>query len=189
VPEATVEENRRAGFAFPENLVRLGYTSNVLSYGVNTFFSRTIPIFWGGNVDTRQGFTLDYERNVFHTKKKFAFDVGASASYWKSDGNGDHFATLSVYPLFRYFLARTEPADFYFSYSLAGPTLMSDTVIDGKDTGERFTFQDFMGIGAFFGKTRRMNAEIGIKHYSNGNIFTRNASIKIPLTLTLGLAF
>ena len=189
LPAATVEENRRAGFAFPENLVRLGYTSNVLSYGVNTFFSRTIPIFWGGNVDTRQGFTLDYERNVFHTKKKFAFDVGASASYWKSDGNGDHFATLSVYPLFRYFLARTEPADFYFSYSLAGPTLMSDTVIDGKDTGERFTFQDFMGIGAFFGKTRRMNAELGIKHYSNGNIFTRNASIKIPLTLTLGLVF
>ena len=34
-----------------------------------------------------------------------------------------------------------------------------------------------------------MNAELGIKHYSNGNIFTRNASIKIPLTLTLGLAF
>src|SRR5207244_3552583 len=61
--------------------------------------------------------------------------------------------------------------------------------IDGRETGERFTFQDFMGVGTFFGKTRRMNAEIGIKHYSNGNVFTRNASIKIPLTLTLGLAF
>ena len=62
-------------------------------------------------------------------------------------------------------------------------------MIDGRKTGERFTFQDFMGVGAFFGKTHRMNAEIGIKHYSNGNIFTSNASIKIPLTLTLGLAF
>jgi opacity protein-like surface antigen len=186
---ATVEENRRSGFAFPENVVRLGYTSNVLSYGVNNFFSQTVPIFWGGNVETRQGYTLDYERNVFHTKKKFAFDLGASASYWKSDGNGDHFATLSFYPLFRFFLARTEPADVYFSYSLAGPTLMSDTVLDGRDTGERFTFQDFMGLGMFFGKDRRLNAELGIKHYSNGNIFTQNASIKIPLTLTLGLTF
>ena len=53
-----------------------------------------------------------------------------------------------------------------------------------------------IGIGAFLGKPRRflgkptrVNTEIGIKHYSNGNIFTRNASIKIPLTLTLGLAF
>ena len=62
-------------------------------------------------------------------------------------------------------------------------------MIDGRDTGEHFTFQDFIGVGAFLGKTRRLNAEIGIKHYSNGNIFTTNASIKIPLTLTLGLTF
>jgi len=148
-----------------------------------------VPIFWGGNVETRRGFTLDYQRNVFHTKKLFAFDLGASASYWNSNGNREIFRTLSAYPLFRIFLARARPADVYFGYSLAGPTYVSRAVIDGRKTGERFTFQDFMGVGAFFGKTRRMNAEIGIKHYSNGNIFTRNASIKIPLTLTLGLAF
>ena len=133
--------------------------------------------------------TLDYQHNVFHTKKVFAFDLGASGSIWKSNGNREGFLTGSVYPLFRFFLARPRQADVYFSYSLAGPTFISQTVLDGRDTGKRFTFQDFMGVGAFFGKTRRMNAEIGIKHYSNGNIFTRNASIKIPLTLTLGLTF
>ncbi len=189
LPAAQVEEARRAGFAFPLNVARLGYTTNLLTYGVNTFFSQKVPIFWGGNVETRRGFTLDYERNVFHTKKRFAFDLGASASYWKSNGDREVFGTVSAYPLFRFFLARTQPADLYFSYSLAGPTYISQTLIDGRDTGERFTFQDFMGVGAFFGKTRRMNAELGIKHYSNGNIFTKNASIKIPLTLTLGLAF
>ena len=189
LPAATVETNRRAGFAFPRSVVRLGYTTNLLSYGLNNFFSRKVPIFWGGNVETRRGFTLDYQRNVFHTRKVFAFDVGASASYWKSNGNREIFRTLSVYPLFRFFLARTEPADLFFGYSLAGPTFISRATIDARDTGERFTFQDFIGIGAFFGKTRRMNAELGIKHYSNGNIFTSNASIKIPLTLTLGLAF
>ena len=46
-----------------------------------------------------------------------------------------------------------------------------------------------MGLGAFLGKTRRMNVEIGVKHYSNGNIFTVNPGLKIPLTLTLGMAF
>ena len=61
-------------------------------------------------------------------------------------------------------------------------------MLDGRDTGERFTFQDFMGVGAFLGKTRRMNVELGVKHYSNGNIFTENPGIKIPLTLTLGLS-
>jgi opacity protein-like surface antigen len=187
--DAKVEDNRQAGFVFPAHIVRLAYTTNLLTYGVNTFFSRRVPIFWGGNVETRRGFTLDYERNLFHTKKRFAFDLGASASYWNSNRNREIFRTLSAYPLFRFFLARTQPADLYFGYSLAGPTYVSRAVIDGRETGERFTFQDFMGVGAFFGNTRRMNAEIGIKHYSNGNIFTRNASIKIPLTLTLGLAF
>ncbi|MEO8256452.1 MAG: acyloxyacyl hydrolase [Acidobacteriota bacterium] len=189
LPASTVENNRRAGFAFPRSVVRLGYTANLLGYGVNTFFSRKVPIFWGGNVETRRGFTVDYQRNVFHTRKVFAFDLGASASYWTSNGNREIFRTLSVYPLFRFFLARTEPADVYFGYSLAGPTFISRTMIDARNTGERFTFQDFIGAGAFFGKSRRMNAELGIKHYSNGNIFTSNASIKIPLTLTVGLAF
>jgi hypothetical protein len=189
LPAAEVEDNGEGGFAFPANVIRLGFTTNLLTYGVNNLFSRTIPIFWGGNVETRNGFTLDYERNVFHTKKVFAFDLGASASYWNSNGKEEIFRTLSVYPLFRFFLARTEPADVYFGYSLAGPTYISRAVIDGRETGALFTFQDFMGVGAFLGKTRHMNAEIGIKHYSNGNLFTTNASIKVPLTLTLGLAF
>jgi opacity protein-like surface antigen len=189
LPAAEVEDNRLGGFAFPLNVIRLGYTTNLLGYDVNDVFSGPVPIFWGGNVETREGFTLDYERNVFHTKKRFAFDLGASASYWTSNARGEIFRTLSVYPLFRFFLVRTQPADLYFGYSLAGPTFLAQTVLDGRETGEHFTFQDFMGVGAFLGKTRRMNAEIGIKHYSNGNIFTSNASIKIPLTLTLGLTF
>ena len=121
----------RAGFVFPANVVRLGYTTNMLTYGVNDLFSKNVPIFWGGNVETRHGFTLDYQRNVFHSKKRFAFDLGVSASLWKSNGNRERFRTLSVYPLFRFFLARTQPADVYFSYSLAGPTFISQTVIDG----------------------------------------------------------
>jgi hypothetical protein len=67
--------------------------------------------------------------------------------------------------------------------------MISDTVLDGRSTGARFTFQDFMGAGAFIGRSRRMNVELGIRHYSNGNLFTTNASIKVPLTLTLGLTF
>lgn len=189
LPAAEVEANRRAGFVFPENVVRLGFTTNQLTYGVNDFFSQKVPIFWGGRVETKAGATLDFQRNVFHTEKRFGFDLGASVSYWRSNGTPENFVTLSFYPLFRFFLARTESADVYFAYSLAGPTFISKTVIDKLDTGENFTFQDSMGVGMYFGKARRMNAELGIKHFSNGNIFTRNASIKIPLTLTLGLAF
>jgi lipid A 3-O-deacylase PagL len=189
LPAATVQANRDAGFAFAANIARLGVTPQSMAYGVNDFFSRTIPIFWGGDVETRRGFTLDYERNVFHTKKVLAFDLGTSASYWVSNENRDSFRTLSAYPLFRFFVARTELADFYVCYSLAGPTFITRSELDGHDTGTRFTFQDFMGVGGFLGAARRVNLELGIKHFSNGNLFANNASVKVPLTLLLGLTF
>lgn len=189
LPAALVEENRHSRVTFPANVVRLGYSTNVVTYGVNNFFSHTVPVFFAGDIETRRGFTLDYQRNVFHTKDVFAVDLGVSASYWKSQGDREVFRTLSAYPLLRFFLRHTEPADYYVGYSIAGPTFVSAIVIDGRDTGDHFTFQDFVGVGAFLGKTRRMNAELGLKHFSNGNIFTTNPGIKIPLTLTLGLAF
>jgi hypothetical protein len=62
-------------------------------------------------------------------------------------------------------------------------------VLDRLDTGRHFTFQDFMGAGAFLGRGRHVAAGIKINHYSNGNIFTQNAGVKIPLTVTLGYTF
>ena len=189
VPDATVEENRSSGYAFPANVIRLGLTTNSLGYAMNALFSRKIPIFWGGHVDTRHGVSIDYQRNVFHTKKVFAFDLGVSASRWLSDGNRDSFGTISGYPMFRFFALRSRSADLYFNYSLAGPTFISQSVIDGEDTGARFTFQDFMGFGMLLGRGHRFNAEIGIKHYSNGNLFTTNRSVKVPLTFSMGYTF
>jgi hypothetical protein len=46
-----------------------------------------------------------------------------------------------------------------------------------------------MGIGTLLGSDHRFNAEIGIKHYSNGNLFTANRSVKVPLTFSIGYTF
>jgi hypothetical protein len=189
IPADEVTANRDAGFYFPANVVRVGYSTNAPGYAVNDLFSKYVVIFWGGHVDTRQGVTLEYERNVYHSKKRFAFDLGASASFWQTDGTQASFHTLSAYPLVRYFFGRTESADTYFSYSIAGPTYISQYQLDGLSTGANFTFQDSMGVGAFIGKSRRMNVDVSIKHFSNGNLATSNAGIKIPLTFKLGLAF
>ncbi len=189
LPEEEVAANRDAGNFFPTNTLRVGLTSNFAGYGANTFFSSTFPIFWGGNVETEWGFTLDYQRNVFHTKKLFAFDLGGSIGYWQSNLNHEAFRTFSAYPLLRFFLARPSSADIYFSYSLAGPTYISRSEIDGRDTGAAFTFQDFMGVGAYLGESRKLNVELGIKHFSNGNLAINNASIRVPLTLTFGVTF
>ena len=140
-------------------------------------------------VEIEKGLTLRYQRNVYHTRKVFALNIGTSISYWKSSKNKDEFYSLAVSPIFQFNVLRTKPVDFYLFYSVAGPSYLSKVDIDGSKTGRHFTFQDFMGMGFFAGKKKNINAEVNINHYSNGNIFTENAGIKIPLTFTLGYTF
>ena len=188
VPPDRVAANRDAGFIFPRQVVQLEYSSGT-GYAVNDFVSRKVPIFWGGHAQVDFGLAPHYERNVFHTRKIFGLDAGASAGFYRTRRNNDRFYTLSLYPLFRFTFLRTRAADMYFAYSLAGPTYISKIVLDGLDTGRHFTFQDFMGIGWFAGRNRNLNAGVKINHYSNGNIFTQNAGVKIPLTFSVGYAF
>ena len=188
LPAERVDANRSAGVIFPRQVLQVEYSSGT-GYAVNDFVSKTVPIFWGGHAKVDFGIAPHYERNVFHTRKVFALDVGASAGIYRTRQNNDRFFTLSLYPLFRFTFLRTHAADMYFAYSLAGPTYISKSVLDDLDTGRHFTFQDFMGIGWFAGRNRNLNLGVKINHYSNGNIFTQNAGVKIPLTFSLGYAF
>lgn len=185
-----VERNSNTRYIFPKQLIQIGYTTNRFSYGANNFVSEgKIPIFWGGEAEVKQGVSLHYHRNVFHGRKLFSLDVGTSFSAWQSKVNKDEFYTISLFPLFRFTIMHTKPADLYFYYSVAGPTFISKTTIDNLNTGKHFTFQDLMGIGTFAGNNRQINAEIRIGHYSNGNIFPYNEGVKIPLTFNLGYTF
>jgi hypothetical protein len=188
IPPERVEANRRSGYAFPAGVVQVEYSSG-FGYGVNNFVSRKVPVFWGGHAEVDQGVAAHVERNVFHARKVFALDLGASTGAYRTRRDRQRFFTGSVYPLLRFTLVRTGAADLYFAYSLAGPTYISRTVLDGLDTGRHFTFQDFMGVGIFAGRRRNLNLGVKINHYSNGNIFPQNAGVKIPLTFGLGYAF
>jgi hypothetical protein len=188
LPAERVDANRDAGVIFPRHVIQVEYSSGT-GYGVNDFVSRKVPIFWGGHAKVDFGIAPHYERNVFHTRRLFALDVGASAGFYKTRQNNDRFVTLSVYPLFRFTFFRARLADMYFAYSLAGPTYISKVILDDLNTGRHFTFQDFMGIGWFAGASRNLNLGVKINHYSNGNIFTQNAGVKIPLTFSVGYAF
>jgi hypothetical protein len=188
--EAHALANAQAGFPFPRNLLQISYTTDAAGFGVNRVVSQgAVPIFWGGIAQVERGVTVRYERNVFHTRKIFSLDLGASLGRWTSRADGQTFYTASVFPEFRLTPLRLRAADFYFNYSLAGPTTISRSLIDGQDTGRHFTFQDFMGIGFYAGHNRRVNGEIQIAHYSNGNLFPSNAGVSIPLTFSLGYTF
>ena len=75
------------------------------------------------------------------------------------------------------------------SNHLVDPRYVSRVILDGLDTGRHFTFQDFMSLGVFAGRDRHLNVNVKINHFSNGNIFTQNAGVKVPITFALGYAF
>jgi len=190
ISKERLKGNEEAGFHFPKNVLQLGYTKNALGYGVNSAVSKgPIPIFWGGEIRIKQGLSINYQRNIFHSRKVFSFDWGVNASYWVSEKNEDKFATVSLFPLLRFTAIRSKKTDIYFNYSVAGPTYISSTMTDDQHTGRHFTFQDFMGMGAFIGSHKNLNAEIRIMHYSNGNIFPQNVGCMIPLIFNLGYCF
>ena len=196
VSDRKIEKAAETGYINPKQLLQIGYTSNFLGYGINNALEKA-SLFWGGDVEIYQGLSLTYRRNIFHSAKYFALDLGVNASSWQTKGiddvynipNKESFFTFSVFPVFRFNFLHTQPLDAYFYYSVAGPTYISKTKIDNVETGEHFTFQDNIGLGLFFGEKRNLNAEIKIGHYSNGNIFPLNGAVKIPVSLNFGYAF
>jgi hypothetical protein len=188
IPPATLEDVRRAGVVFPPHTVQVELSTSH-GYAVNDFVSKTVPIFWGGHAEVNAGAAVHYEHNVFHTSRLFSLDVGASAGQYRTRRLGERFYTLAGYPLLRLTFMRTTIADVSFVYSLIGPAYISKTILDGLDTGHHFTFQDFMGVSGAVGPGRRLIIGVKIVHYSNGNVFTQNAGVKIPLTATVGFAF
>jgi opacity protein-like surface antigen len=185
-----IAKKEESKFIFPRNLIQVGFATNSFGYGINDFLSDgTVPVFWGGRAHVETGFSVQYQRNIFHGKKYFSFDWGTTLGFWRSEKDHQKFMTISVFPLFRFTLLRTKSFDFYLNYSLAGPTFISGLKIDDRNTGPHFTFQDNIGVGLFIGKERKLNTEVKIGHYSNGNLFTENDGVKIPLTVNLGYTF
>jgi hypothetical protein len=188
-PEA-LERNSDSDFVFPENMVQIGYSSSATGFGANNLVSKgRVPVFWAGDVNVARGVSVNYQRNAFHTRRTFSLDWGVGISSWKSQKIGESFVTAALYPVFEFAPVRTGSMDFYFRYSLAGPAYISKSVIDGAVTGKHFTFQDFMGFGFFAGPRRKLNTEVRIVHYSNGNIFPHNPGITVPLNLNVGYTF
>ncbi len=182
-----VERNARSGYNFPKEIIMVGYTSNTMGYGVNDFVSKgAIPVFWGGDAHVKQGLSFSYQRNIFHARKVFAMDWAVHTGFWKSRDKKENFFTASLNPVFRFNAIRSKPLDVFFEYSVAGPTFISKTNVDNVPIGRSFTFHDFMGLGVFAGKAKKIHAGLRIAHYSNGNLFPQNDGVKIPLTLNLG---
>lgn len=175
----------------PEQWLQIGYTSNAAGYNINKFFAnKYFPVFWGGDARVSSGLSLNYQRNIFYSPGIFAVDWGINAGLWNTNysvnGDDDRFFTLSVFPVFRLNWLHAKSFDSYFYYTISAPTYISATRVDNQQVGKHFTFMDNMGLGFFIGPQRKLNAELKIGHYSNGNLFPNNPGVMIPLSLQLG---
>jgi hypothetical protein len=186
VKTSTVKNGKQ--YFFPKNIIQASYTTNTFGYGVNNFSEKTY-FFWGGVVELKYGFSLYYQRNFFHGHKAFSLSWGAGMAYMRSRKENDDFLLLSVFPVLRFTPVHTKSADFYLNYCVAGPSFISRVHIDGEDTGAHFIFLDYLGIGTFAGKDRKINGEIRIEHFSNGGLVEQNGGIKVPLTFVAGYTF
>jgi hypothetical protein len=199
VDDKIADEYANNGYFFPKNIFQISYGTGALGFGVNRFFGMSlkvgnfesfgIPIFWVGEVKANHAFSLTYQRLFYRSERIFSLDWGASVTYFQSPINNENVFAISIFPVLRFYLLRREGFDFYTNYSIIGPTFITKSDIDNTKTGPKITYQDTMGFGVFFGKDRKFNAELRIMHYSNGNIFTRNDGVAIPIQFTLGKTF
>ncbi len=190
VPAEPARAESPNGAIWPRNIIQIGYITDALGFDVNDFFTKgKVSIFWHGTIEVANGLSVDYQRNLFHTRRFFAIDWGVEISSWKSRINGNRFFTASLYPVLRIPLVRTNPVEFYVSYSLAGPSLITKTDVDGQNIGRLFTFQDYMAAGVYLGRKRRVTSEVRIGHYSNANLFPQNPGLTIPLGFYFGSTF
>ncbi|WP_223267217.1 acyloxyacyl hydrolase [Polaribacter sp. IC073] len=191
-------ENDKKYF-FPKNILQVSYGNSKIGFGANRFFGMSlkvgnfesfgIPVFWVGDVKASHSFSVTYQRLAFRTQKLFSLDWGVSITAFQTEATNESVFAFSIFPTMRFYLLRKEGFDMYANYSLIGPTFLTKSNIDTLETGPKTTFQDTMGLGVFFGKQRDYNFELRIMHYSNGNIFTKNSGVAIPIQFTFGKTF
>lgn len=197
--EEKADKFRKNGHFFPKNMLQVSYGTSKIGFGVNRFFGMSlkvgnfesfgIPVFWVGEVKAANSFSITYQQLLFRTEKIFSLDWGASITAFNTEATNEKVLAFSIFPSMRFYLLRRNKFDMYANYSLIGPTFLTKGNLDNLNTGPKITYQDTMGLGFFFGKKRQYNAEFRIMHYSNGNIFTNNSGVAVPIQFTFGKTF
>ncbi|WP_231874610.1 acyloxyacyl hydrolase [Polaribacter atrinae] len=200
IPDAlALEYENDERYFFPKNILQVSYGTSKIGFGANKFFGMSlkvgnfesfgIPVFWVGDVKAENSFSITYQRLAFRTQKLFSLDWGVSVTAFNTEATNTNVFAFSIFPTMRFYLMRRDDFDMYTNYSLIGPTYLTKSNIDNLETGPKITYQDTMGLGVFFGEKRAYNAELRIMHYSNGNIFTKNSGVAIPIQFTIGKTF
>lgn len=200
IPRKKAEEIARdSTYFFPKRILQIGYGTSEIGFYANEFFSMNakignfesfgIPVFWLGDSRASHTVSLTYQQTAYHSEKFFSLDWGVSITGFQTEATKTNVFAFSIFPVLRFYVLRKKPLDVYMCYSIIGPTFLTKSNIDNLGTGPKLTYQDFIGLGGFIGKERKLNVELRIMHYSNGNIFSDNSGVAVPIVFTLGRTF
>lgn len=116
----------------------------------------------------------------------FAGGVG----HWWAHGAKSN-SVINIYalaPVLRFYFTKNDYFSPYVEASI-GPAYMNRTRFSTQNLGIHYTFQDEVGIGALFGKSKGFYATFSALHYSNGRLSAHNSGITVPLILNIGYKF
>lgn len=118
--------------------------------------------------------------------KSFSLYLDASFAHWYVTNSvpNRNINIVALAPILRMYFKKTMYISPYLELSV-GPSYMSSTRIGTRNLGMHFAFQDFLGVGAVFGKQQRFSASFSVMHYSNGHLCSVNSGITIPLLLNV----
>lgn len=170
---------------FLKNELKLGYYNRGLVY--LDVPHPPSPIFWEATTKASNGLQLSYARMFFHNRKRFSISLGVAMSRYMFHSDVLYAATF--FPELRYWFFRAHWVSIYFSYSVAGPSLLSRRVVGKTDLGAYLIFQDTMGLGLMLGRDQAFNFDVRLVHYSNGDIFPKNPGFDVPVMVYLGYSF
>jgi hypothetical protein len=113
-----------------------------------------------------------------------------SAGHWRVNQNVP-YQSLNIYsfaPVFRFYARNSTYVSPFIDISL-GLAYLTKTRIADRNLGMHFSFQDQLGIGASFGKEKRLSVSVNALHYSNGSLCSMNAGITVPVMLNVSYQF
>ena len=145
------------------------------------------PIMWTAATKAAHGATAEYLYNIFNTKHVLSLYAGLAASWWERQSKSLFVA--SGFLEFRFWLWRHGWAKPFVTWSIAGPSLMSNYRFGNTNLGGHFIWRDTLGVGVTLGQEQQLDITVRVQHYSNGDFLAKNPGMDVPIVITVGYAF
>lgn len=128
-------------------------------------------------------FTTIKEKNWVH----ITFN-GSLGKFWTNEPVNKDLFTAALSLAFRFYPLNANSVHPFFLASV-GPAYLSERKFGLNNQAANVAFQSVLGLGAEFGKARRVDLNMRMVHYSNASLMRPNEGFNIFYIVSLGYLF